>query len=430
MHDHDPCNHDHRDPGVSEEPLDAANQSLADALRSSFSILKGIMFIIVVLYLFSGVQSIKGHEQALVLRMGRLLPEVHEAGLVWALPFPIDQILVFPTRKSNEVTVASHTFFRRENEVGQPLSYISRSAERGLDPSLDGALLTADSGLVHVQWKVAYKIGDVGSYVSQMRGDRVEAAEGLIRTMVETSGVAIAAELTAEEMIRTRVESVQSEMKRRVNQRLSQLASGIVVERIDMFEPTPPIAVRRVFDDTQKAENAKQRRIRDAQQEHIKILSDVAGAAHSRVVRLLDRIQAGGTADQSVEALRAELDLVLLTEVAGEAGEQIKKASAYHSIVVGRMQSDVDDYRAHLPEFRRAPHLLVNRLWEQTRREILEGEGVTKIYRPHGVSQFRLKISQDPEESRINEQRRIQEKEFDVKKLRPETYHPIGPEYD
>ena len=92
---------------------------LADALRASFSILKGIMTVLVVLYLFSNVRTIGNHEQALRLRLGRLLPGVHDPGLMWAFPFPIDEIVPLPTRKSNELKIESHTFHRREGEVGE-----------------------------------------------------------------------------------------------------------------------------------------------------------------------------------------------------------------------------------------------------------------------------------------------------------------------
>ena len=40
---------------VIEEPLDPANQALADAMRLSFRILKVAMFFLVVLYFFSGM---------------------------------------------------------------------------------------------------------------------------------------------------------------------------------------------------------------------------------------------------------------------------------------------------------------------------------------------------------------------------------------
>ena len=82
--------HPHRRLEAAEEPLDAANQSLSDALRASFRILKGIMMVLVLRYLFSNVRRIESHEQALLLRLGRLSPTVYGAGVVWAFPFPID----------------------------------------------------------------------------------------------------------------------------------------------------------------------------------------------------------------------------------------------------------------------------------------------------------------------------------------------------
>ncbi|MGB2987888.1 MAG: hypothetical protein WBE26_18625, partial [Phycisphaerae bacterium] len=110
--------HAHRNIEATEAPLDAAHQSLADALRASFSVLKGIMMVLVVLYLFSNVRSVGTHEQALVLRLGRLLPGVHEPGLMWAFPFPIDEIIPLPTKKSNDLLIDSHTFHRSNQEIG------------------------------------------------------------------------------------------------------------------------------------------------------------------------------------------------------------------------------------------------------------------------------------------------------------------------
>ena len=106
-HEHD--THTHRNLEIAETPLDAANQSLADALRASFGVLKGIMVVLVVLYLISNVRSIDAHEEALTLRLGRLHDVVDRPGLVWAFPFPIDEIIPLPTKKSNDTLIASHT---------------------------------------------------------------------------------------------------------------------------------------------------------------------------------------------------------------------------------------------------------------------------------------------------------------------------------
>jgi len=429
-HHHSPGHggHSHDEGDVVEQPLDAANQSLSDALRTSFRILKGIMLILVVLYLFSNVRTIGGHEEALILRLGRLHRVVHEAGLVWAFPFPIDEVVPLPTKKSNDLMIASHTFKRDDDEVGKPLAFLSRGPHQGLNPARDGALITADAGLVHVQWKVTYKIDSVDQFASHMMGDKVEAAERLITTLVETAGIQVASEMTAEEVVRTRVDDAASEVRRRVNSRLSQMGSGVVVTSVEVFEPTPPLQVREDFDNTQRAENSKQRRIREVEQERTKILSESAGVSYPRLVAVLDGIEAGGTPGQSVEQLQAELDRLLMEEAEGRAGQMIKDAGAYFSVVTGQIQSDVEEYRTLLPEFKRNPSLLSGRLWEQTRQRIFDSPDVVKLIRPPGLREFRIKIPLDPEQTRLEEERRLQEKDVDPRKLRTEPLHPLGPE--
>lgn len=426
-HDH----HAHRNLGVVEEPLDAAGQSLADALQSSFRVLKWIMAILVVLYLFSNVRRVDPHEQALVLRLGKLLPDVHEAGLVWAFPFPIDEIVPLPTRKSNELLLDSHSFHREQSEIGKPISFITRSPGQGLRPMFDGALLTADAGLVHTQWKVTYKFTDVQSYVSTIAGDKIESAEELIQAIVETIGIQLATEMTAEEFVRTRMDDVKREMTRRINERLTELQSGLVVTLVEMFDPTPPIQVGEAFDATQRAENRKQQTIQQAKKNRTKLLSEAAGKDYPDLVERLEQIDQGGTDEKSLEQLWSELDQILLNQVEGKAGQRIKDAGAYRSVVVTRMETDVKRYRALLPEYQRDPSMLVTRLWEETKQRIFESPGVIKFYIPERLRELRVRIPLDPEQARIDEAGRLQKKEFDESAIRrPVRKVPIGPEYD
>lgn len=437
MHQHhDP--HAHRELEAVEEPLDAANQSLSDALKSSFGILKGIMLILVILYFVSNVGGIGSHEEALVLRLGALRPGVHDAGLVWAFPFPIDEIVRLPTKKSNELTITSQTFHRREGEIGKPLSMIDRGPHSALNPSLDGALLTADAGLVHVEWMVTYKINDVRAYVSGLAGrDRdlegkplppderaLAPAEAIIRLLIEKTGIEIASEFTAEEVVLNQVDRVREEMIGRVNERLREISAGIVVETVEMHEPTMPLQVRDAFDRAQQAENAKQKKIREAEQERTKTLNEAAGANYKALVEALDAVENDDTPEN-----RARCEDALMN-AEGKAGEMIKTAGAYSSIVVGRMQSDVDQYRTWLPEYLRSPDMLIERLWEQTRERIFSNPRVTKIYVPRGLKEFRFTIPLDPEQRRDDEAHQAREKKFDASMLRLQDLRPVGPEYD
>lgn len=417
----------HRDPTVEERPLDAAGQSLADALRASFTILKGIMMVLVVLYLFSNVRCVQPHEQALVLRLGHLLPNVENPGLVWAFPYPIDEIVPLPTNKVNETLIDSHTFHRSAGEVGQSLEMISRDERQGLNPSLDGALLTADGGLVHARWSITYKIDRVQDFVTNFFGDKTENAEALIRVLVETFGIRVATEMTAEEFIRTRANDVKSEMKWRINERLRELNAGIEVTLVEMYEQTPPLQIRGAFERTQRNENFKKKRINEAKKEATQILSRAAGSVYPELLDLIDQIDNAEATDQPTDELRKKLDRLLSDRVEGEANRLISEASAYHAVVVGRMQSDVELYRSLLPEYERNPDLLIARLWERTQQYIFDNPGVRKLYKPAGTK-IRIQIPLDPESERIEEEERLQDKKFDMRDLIPPRRAAIVPD--
>ena len=78
-----------------ETPVDAGSQALAEALRSSFAIVKVVMVLLVLLFLASGFFTVGPQERAILLRFGRPVGEGEKAllmpGLHWSLPYPIDE---------------------------------------------------------------------------------------------------------------------------------------------------------------------------------------------------------------------------------------------------------------------------------------------------------------------------------------------------
>ena len=81
--------------------LDTAGKSLSDALHLSFTILKVIMVVLVILFLTSGIFRVQEDENALVLQFGKIRGNVSEnrvpkPGLHWAWPEPISEIITIP----------------------------------------------------------------------------------------------------------------------------------------------------------------------------------------------------------------------------------------------------------------------------------------------------------------------------------------------
>ena len=88
-------------PGGAPPAEDAASQALAEALRSSFFIVKIIMVGLVLVFLGSGFFTVGPQEQAVVLRLGKPVGQGAQAllgpGPHWAWPAPIDEVIKLHT---------------------------------------------------------------------------------------------------------------------------------------------------------------------------------------------------------------------------------------------------------------------------------------------------------------------------------------------
>ena len=70
--------HDHHDHGP-EMPDDAGSQALAEALRSSFAIVKIVMLLMVAAFFCSGFFTVGPSEKAVILRFGKPVGEGQKA---------------------------------------------------------------------------------------------------------------------------------------------------------------------------------------------------------------------------------------------------------------------------------------------------------------------------------------------------------------
>lgn len=90
-------------PGTAE---DAGSRALAEALGSSFAIVKIVMGLMVAAFFASGFFTVGPQEKAVILRFGQPVgagsKALLTAGLHWSLPYPIDEVVRIPSRKSRK----------------------------------------------------------------------------------------------------------------------------------------------------------------------------------------------------------------------------------------------------------------------------------------------------------------------------------------
>ncbi len=102
--------HDHHDHSQPPEMQDAGSQALAEALRSSFFIVKIAMVALIFAILGAGFFTV-GPQEKLPWPSCSANPSAKArkmllgAGLHWSLPYPVDEVIRIPIAEIQKVTL-------------------------------------------------------------------------------------------------------------------------------------------------------------------------------------------------------------------------------------------------------------------------------------------------------------------------------------
>jgi len=438
-----PTDHAHDD---TVEQFDAAQQSLNDALRVSFFLLKVFMLVVALGYLvFGGMFRVSEQEAAVRLRFGKLVeeapgqPRVYTSGWYFSWPYPIEQTIHIPTSLPS-VTIAEPFMYRvAEGERGRPPSQLT---PRPLNPEQDGMLVTGDANVVHARLTFSYRISDVRNFISHVGlaepdewlsdGTKARQPMDLARTLVvgiaEQAMVYAAAGATADDiLLRGQAagrQPVDFVVRTRMQELLNDLQSGIIIDTVSV-ERERPIPVYAAFDAITSAESEKANLIDAARLERNQILVEVAGSAalpregrRGPLLRLIDDFQLAYDLEDEAEIARlnAILDdtfnnLSVTTDtgeeirISGQVAQIINDALLYRTRVEQNYRAAATEFRELLEAYRESPNLFVAQYMQRARQEIFSGD-VETMYAPDGW--LLLDINRDPAIERQRERQRLQ----------------------
>jgi len=403
-------------PTTSAGELDVAGKSLSDALRISFGALKVIMWILVVVYLLSGFRTVESGEEALVLRFGKIRGvgdgRVLKPGLHWILPYPIDRIVKIPVGQKVNLAVNSFWYHQTKQEI---LSGQERRIRPGepLRPVIDGYSLTRgenrgapvggtdgnDYGIVHCKWELTYRIADAETffrnvYVEQPRPGQTysdmiaDSVNPLLRRLIEDAVVTALVNYTIDQVKFEQVAKVTSNVRELVQDGLDDLGTGIAVVSLQLTESTWPRQVDAAFQASISASQASEQAISEARTYSGKTLNEAAGPVAEELFRVLK--------DESVdEQVKEEI----WSHVAGEARQRIAEARAYRTEVVESAKASADYVKQILPEYRKRPELVLQRIYVDAMEHILMNADEKLVLQPSeasGQREIRVLLSRDP----------------------------------
>lgn len=226
--------HDEHEHGP-ETPVDAGSQALSEALRSSFAIVRFVMFLLVLVFLASGFFKVEPNERAMILRFGRPHGEGTKAllgpGLHWSLPYPVDEVQKISVTGVQKVssTVGWYKVTPEEEALGT-----LPPAGPSLDPNTDGYTLTADTNIIHVKSTLYYHIEDPVQYTFGFVN-----ASNLVQNVLNNAIVYASANFDVDDILTRNKAGFKEAVQRRASELLDKQNVGVAVDECDVDTAWP-----------------------------------------------------------------------------------------------------------------------------------------------------------------------------------------------
>lgn len=332
--------------------LDAAQQSLSDALGVSFTVLKVLLVVLVVVYVFSGVFQVDEQNEAVRLRFGNTVmdsegnPIQYKPGWHLGLPFPLEEVIQVPVNEQRINIDQAFWYNVPEGQTDDP----AMLARQPLNPLTDGFLITGDANVIHLKFVVGYKVSDVNAYIQNV-GD-TDRAEEIVRMAAERGVVIAMASADAKQIINRQFKIEIDAALRLAREILIDLNTGIEVQQILIDAPSPPVQIQAsAYQLVSAAEQDRGTQIQNARQQAAETLNGVAGAAHRDLTALIRAYEAANGADDTplADALRNELDRSLRElQMAGPTVDPLVQQYLAAMTRTAAAMGDVDDPDAAL----------------------------------------------------------------------------------
>ncbi|MCS7089611.1 MAG: protease modulator HflK [Verrucomicrobiota bacterium] len=288
-------------------PVDPGSQALADALHSSFAIVRFLMLVLVLVFFASSFFVIGPQERGLILRLGKPVGEGEAAllgpGLHWSFPYPIDEVVRIRITEVQTLrsTIGWYALTPEQELAGTEPPVDPRTP---LIPGVDGYLLSADGNIIHSRATLRYRIKDPLRCVFGF-GHGTNAAfdlAGVSNAVLETLNQALlhaAARFTVDDILSRNVLGFQEEVLRRFTSLAEQRNLGIAIEQLQV-ESRPPRQLKQAFDNVVQAAVRRSQLLNDA----LGYANQTTNRAASEAAALVSRAQADRT--RYLETLAAE----------------------------------------------------------------------------------------------------------------------------
>jgi regulator of protease activity HflC (stomatin/prohibitin superfamily) len=252
-----------------------------------------------------------------------------------------------------------------------------------------------DYNIVHSKWLLTYKVSDCELFFKNVYVKPAPAGQNYIDVIpasVEPFLKALACDAIVVTMVQFSIDEaiksdaqISRQAQKLLQEKLDQIESGIEIDSMQITQITWPRQVEDAFIASIKASNEADKLIREAKGYAESKINEAGGI---EIINLL--------ADPNITQQQLEN---LLANSSGQIRQTISEAKAYRTQVVEAAKASADYLAKLLPEYRKRPKLVLERIYQEAMEEILSNTQEIIIVQPSsGIkdTEFRVMINRDP----------------------------------
>ncbi len=298
------------------------NLLFEDILRTVSRYFVVIIIAVVLIIACSGIKFIKSGESAIILRFGKIVgdtPEeqVHDAGLLFAFPYIIDEVITVPTGSVQEFTVNTHY------TDGEMTTY-----------DRNGYVITGDNNIAILSASVKYTISDPVAYALA-----VKEPQYVINAVVSNAMINIAANYAVDDILTTGKDAYTKAVKALSQEKLDENGIGVSLTQLELTKVGMPEEVRDIYELVNSTNIQASTRIEQANQYY----------------------------ETRIPSAEAEADML------------ISEAKANYSNFTAAANSDLYEFYGVLDEYNANPEVVRVRLYNTAIANIIRQIGTVKI---------------------------------------------------
>lgn len=293
-----------------------------DILQTITKYFGGIVLVVVICILCSGIRIVKSGNKAIILRFGKIVgdtyeEQVHEPGLLLAFPYIIDEVIMVPTDRVFEQSVTTHY-----------------SGDQDGKTSLTGYLMTGDNNIAVISASVKYTVSDPVKYSLN-----VKDIPSVIDACVSSAMVSEASSMKVDSLLTNGKDYYTKNVLHLSAKKLNDIDVGIKLNSIELTKVSMPEEVRGIYEKVNSATV------------HVSTLIKVANQHREKVI----------------------------PQAHAEADTTISKANAEYSEKVAAANKDLAEFWGVLEEYKTNPQEVRTRIYSQKVSEFMKKIGSIRV---------------------------------------------------